>query len=74
VKAKVSGRADKEGLEQVGFRQLVDVTCDVDLPTGDWNGAPEAEQLVQVEGRHLRVVPLEVGEVEVVRKSLLKKN
>ena len=74
MKTEISGRTNKESLEQVRFRQLVDVASDVDLPTRDGNGTPEAEELVQVEGRHLRVVPLEVGEVEVVGEGLLKKS
>ena len=72
MKTKISGRTDKDRLEQIGFRQLVDVARDVDLPTGDGNSTPEAEELVQVKGRYLRVVPLEVGKIEVVRKCLLR--
>ena len=74
MKTKISGRTDKESFEQVRFGQLVDVARDVDLPTRDGNGTPEAEELVQVEGRHLRVVPLEVGKVEMVGEGLLQKS
>ena len=72
VEAKVSGRADEEGLEEVGLSQLVDVARDVDVTAGDGNGATEAEKPVEVEGGDLGVVTLEVGEVKVVRKGLLE--
>ena len=72
VEAKVSGRADEEGLEEVGLSQLVDVARDVDVTAGDRNGATEAEKPVEVEGGDLGVVTLEVGEVKVVREGLLE--
>ena len=50
--------------ERLPPRNVQDSAC-------DWDGSPEAHDLIQVIGRHLRVVPLEVGEVEVVGKSLL---
>ena len=73
MKAKVSRRTDKKCFEEVCFRQLVDVGGDVDLATRDRNGSSKAEKSVQVEGRDLGVVTLEVGEVEVIGKSLLQR-
>ena len=72
MEAKVSGRADKEGLEKVGLGQLVDVPRDVDVTPRDGNGATKAEKPIEVEGGDLGVVTLEVGEVKVVRERLLK--
>ena len=72
VEADVARGADEEGLEEVVLGQLVDVGRDVDPAPADRHGAPEAQQAVQVEGRHLRVVPLVVAEVKVVRQRLLQ--
>ena len=51
--------------------QLVDVPGDVDAPPRHGDGPPEAQQSVQVEGGHLGVVPLKVGEIKVVGEGLL---
>ena len=73
VEADVARGADKEGLEEVVVRELVDVGRDVDVATGHGTRATEAQQPVQVERGNLGVVTLVVAEVKVVRKSFLKK-
>jgi hypothetical protein len=70
--AKVSGRADEERAAEVVGRQLPHVVGQADPAAGDRRGAPEAEQPVEVEGRDLGRVPLEVGEVVVVRPCRLQ--
>ena len=42
MEADISCGTDEERFEEVLLGQLVDVLCDVDVPTGDGNGAPEA--------------------------------
>ena len=74
VEADVARGTDEERLEQVVLRQLVDVLRDVDPAAADRDGAPEPEQAVEVEGGHLGVVTLKVGEVKVVRQRFLQQN
>jgi hypothetical protein len=72
MKAKISGRADEKGFEQIRFRQLVDVTRDVDVTAGDGNCSPESKESVEVESSDFGVVTFEVGEVEMIGKCFLK--
>lgn len=73
MKAQISRRTNEKRFEEVCVGQIVDVPGDVDVPAGHGNGASEPEEAVQVEGGDLRVVALEVREVEVVGKGLLGK-
>ena len=86
VETEVTSWRYEECLQQVSLSQAVDISGTTTTVTRreretvpgyvedsarDWNGSPEAHDLVQVEGGHLRVVSLEVGEVEVVGQRLL---
>ena len=71
VEAEVARRRDEESLEKISFGQRVDLSCDVQRSPGDGDGSAKAKQSVKVEGSDLCVVPLEVGEVEVVGQRLL---
>ena len=71
MEAKVARRGDEEGFEEVALSQGINVSGDVEAPPGHRDRPPEAEDAVQVEGGHLRIVPLVVCEVKVVGKSLL---
>ena len=71
VEAEVARGGNEEGFEEVALGQGINVLGDVQAPPGHGDRPPEAEDSVQLEGRHLGIVPLVVGEVEVVGESLL---
>ena len=71
VEAEVARGGNKEGLEEVSLGQGINVLGDVQAPPGHGDRPPEAEDSVQLEGRHLGIVPLVVGEVEVIGEGLL---
>jgi len=71
VEAEVARWRDEESLEKISFGQRVDLSCDVQRSPGDGDGSAKAKQSVEMEGSDLSVMPLEVGEVEVVGQRLL---
>lgn len=71
MEAEVVIGRDEKGFEQVALCQRVQFLGYVDVATHDRHRSPESQHPVQVEGGDLRVVSLEVSEVEMVLESLL---
>ena len=46
MKTEISGRADEKRLEEIRFCQLVDDFREVDVTSGDGNGATKAEKTI----------------------------
>lgn len=72
VEAQIACRADEKRLEQVSLGKLVDIGGDINVSATHRNRSPESQESIQMKSRNFCVVPLKIGEIEVIRKGFLR--
>ena len=71
METQIASRRDEESLEEISFRQSVNVSGNINCSTSHRNGSSKAKDSVKVKSSNLCVVTFIVSEVEMVGKSFL---